>query len=84
MEEKQLKDLVKELKVKNFQFNSIYEFSSSIYSSFNLESIFRIFFSTIMGHIGITRAFFFEEKNKLLEKRGFRFSKNDRNLSLRG
>lgn len=84
MEEKQLKDLVKELKVKNFQFNSIYEFSSSIYSSFNLESIFRIFFSTIMGHIGITRAFFFEEKNKLLEKRGFRFSKNDRKSLVEG
>jgi len=78
MEEKQLKDLVKELKVKNFQFNSIYEFSSSIYSSFNLESIFRIFFSTIMGHMGITRAFFFDEKNKLLEKRGFRFGKNEK------
>lgn len=80
MEEQQLKDLVRELKVKNFQFNSIYEFSSSIYSSFNLESIFRIFFSTIMGHMGITKAFFFEEKNELLEKKGFRFHKSDKEV----
>jgi len=84
MEEKQLKELIRELKVKKFQFNSIYEFSSSIYSSFNLENIFRIYFSTIMGHMGITRAFFLEEKNDLLEKRGFRFHKDDKGVLLKG
>ncbi|MEN8223698.1 MAG: SpoIIE family protein phosphatase, partial [Acidobacteriota bacterium] len=84
MEEKQLKELVKELKVKKFQFNSIYEFSSSIYTSFNLENIFRIYFSTIMGQMGITRAFFLDEKNDLLEKRGFRFHKNDKGVILKG
>ncbi|MCK4890227.1 MAG: SpoIIE family protein phosphatase [Candidatus Aminicenantes bacterium] len=84
MEEKQLKELVKELKVKKFQFNSIYEFSSSIYSSFNLENIFRIYFSTIMGHMGITRAFFLDEKNGLLEKRGFRVQKAEMNVLVKG
>lgn len=83
MEEKQLKELIRELKVKKFQFNSIYEFSSSIYSSFNLESIFRVYFSTIMGQMGITRAFFLDEKNGLLEKRGFRFQKNDKAVLLK-
>ncbi len=82
MEEKQLKELIKDLKVKKFQFNSIYEFSSSIYSSFNLENIFRIYFSTIMGHMGISRAFFLDEKNNLLEKRGFRVHKKDRKVLL--
>lgn len=84
MEEKQLKELVRELKVKKFQFNSIYEFSSSIYSSFNLENIFRIYFSTIMGHMGITRAFFLDERNNLLEKRGFRFNKKDKSILEKG
>lgn len=84
MEEKQLKDLIRELKVKKFQFNSIYEFSSSIYSSFNLENVFRIYLSTIMGHMGITRSLFFDEKNDLLEKRGFRFHENDKSILLNG
>jgi len=84
MEEKQLKELVRELKVKNFQFNSIYEFSSSIYSSFNLENIFRIYFSTIMGHMGITRVFFLDEKYDLLEKRGFRVNRTDKNILTKG
>ena len=83
MEEKQLKELVKELKVKKFQFNSIYEFSSSIYSSFNLENIFRIYFSTIMGQMGISRALFLDEKNDLLEKKGFRFHENDKVVLLK-
>ena len=84
MEEKQLKDLIRELKVKKFQFNSIYEFSSSIYSSFNLENIFRIYFSTIMGHMGITRLFYIDRKNDLLEKRGFRFHKDDKKNIVNG
>jgi len=78
MEGQQLKKLIKELKVKKFQFNSIYEFSSSIYSSFRLDNIFRIFFSTIMGHMGISRIVFIDEKNDIIEKRGFRLGKKDK------
>lgn len=63
--------LKKELARKNFQFNSIYEFSDSIYSSFEVESIIRIFFSTLMGQLGISRLFFMDSENKLFKKRGF-------------
>ena len=84
MEEKRLKELIRELKVKEFQFSSIYEFSSSIYSSFKLESIFRIYFSTLMGHMGISRVFFLDERNDLLEKRGLRFHKNDGAAIIKG
>ncbi len=84
MEEKQLKDLVKELKIKRFQFDSIFEFSSSIYSSFNLDSIFRTYFSTIMGQLGITKTFFLHEKEGLLKKKGIKFLKNDREIIERG
>ncbi len=66
--------LKRELKLKRFQFNAIYEFSESIYSSFQLDNIIRIFFSTLMGQLGISRAFFFDSGNQLFEKRGFKTS----------
>lgn len=64
----------RELKLKEIQFNSIYEFSDSIYSSFTVESIMRIYFSTLMGQLGIPRIFFFDSEHKLFQKRGFRTS----------
>lgn len=84
MEEKQLKDLRRELKLKKIQFNSIYEFSSSIYSSFSLDNIIRIYFSTIMGQMGIMNIFFIDIKNEILEKKGVRFSANDKKILERG
>ncbi len=74
--------LKKELKLKEFQFNSIFEFSESIYTSFRVDNILRIFFSTLMGQLGISRAFIFDAGNKLFHKRGFRPSDDDvKNLS---
>lgn len=64
--------LKKELKLKKFQFNSIFEFSDSIYSAFNLDSVVRIFFSTLMGQLGVSRAFIYDSNNKLFRKRGFK------------
>jgi sigma-B regulation protein RsbU (phosphoserine phosphatase) len=69
--------LKKELALKKIQFNSIYEFSESIYSSFRVENIIRIYFSTLMGQLGIPRVFLYDSENKLFEKRGFQASEND-------
>lgn len=69
-----INSLKKELKLKEFQFNSIFEFSESIYSSFNLDSVVRIFFSTLMGQLGVSRAFIYDSGNKLFRKRGFKSS----------
>ncbi len=74
MEEKKINRLTRELKLKQFQFNSIFEFSESIYSSFQVESIMRIYFSTLMGQLGISRIFFFDSENHIFETRGFRTS----------
>ena len=84
MEEKQLKDLRRELKLKKIQFNSIYEFSSSIYSSFNLDNIMRIYFSTIMARMIITLLIGLDIKKEILEKKGVRFSANDKKILKRG
>ena len=77
MEEKKIDSLKKELKLKQFQFNSIYEFSSSLYSSFDIDSIIRIYFSTLMGQMGISKTFFFDSENNLFRKRGFKLSEDE-------
>ena len=79
MEEKKVTSLKRELKLKEFQFNSIYEFSSSIYSSFRIDNIIRIFFSTLMGQMGVSRAFFFDSENKLFKRKGVKISDADIN-----
>ncbi|MCK4761886.1 MAG: PP2C family protein-serine/threonine phosphatase [Candidatus Aminicenantes bacterium] len=77
MEDTGVIKLKRELKLKRFQFNSIYEFSESIYSSFQLDNILRIYFSTLMGQLGVSRAFFYDSGNKLFEKRGFKAGEDE-------
>jgi serine phosphatase RsbU (regulator of sigma subunit) len=80
MEERQISHLTRELKLKQIQFNSIFEFSESIYSSFHVGSIVRIYFSTLMGQLGISRIFFFDSDNRIFEKRGFRAAEHDQKI----
>jgi sigma-B regulation protein RsbU (phosphoserine phosphatase) len=80
MEERQISHLTRELKLKQIQFNSIFEFSESIYSSFHVDSIVRIYFSTLMGQLGISRIFFFDFDNHIFEKRGFRASEDEQKV----
>lgn len=77
MEEKKVISLKKELALKKFQFNSIYEFSESIYSHFQIENIQRIYFSTLMGQLGVSRIFLLDTENKIFHKRGFRVSDSE-------
>jgi sigma-B regulation protein RsbU (phosphoserine phosphatase) len=80
MEEKKISYLTRELKLKQIQFNSIFEFSESIYSSFQVDNIVRIYFSTLMGQLGISRIFFFDSENHLFEKRGFKTTEEEQTV----
>lgn len=80
MEARKLSTLKRELKLKEFQFNSLYEFSSSIYSSFQIDNVIRIFFSTLMGQLGVSKIFFFNGENTIFRKRGFRFSEHEKKV----
>ncbi|MBN2400573.1 hypothetical protein EH223_09280 [candidate division KSB1 bacterium] len=71
MAENDLKKLQKELKFKKLQLNSIYELSSAIHSSFDIDHVIRIFFSTLMAPLGISRTFFFDHRQAIFRKRGF-------------
>jgi len=70
--DKKIDALIRELKQSKFRFGSIYEFSDSLYSSFDLNHIFRVFFSTLMGQLGVTKLFFFDLNNNLFRKKGIR------------
>ncbi len=80
MEEKDIKLLQKELNLKRFQFNAIYEFASAIHQSFDLESIFSIFFSTLMGQMGISKVFYYDSRNDFYRKRGIGLTEEERKL----
>ncbi|UCH95227.1 MAG: PP2C family protein-serine/threonine phosphatase [Candidatus Aminicenantes bacterium] len=80
MEEKKISHLTRELKLKQIQFNSIFEFSESIYSSFQVDNIIRIYFSTLMGQLGISRIFFLDSENHIFEKKGFRASPDEQTI----
>ncbi len=74
MAENDLKQLQKELKFKKLQLNSIYELSSAIHSSFDIDHVIRIFFSTLMAPLGVSRTFFFDPYLAIFRKRGFSLS----------
>jgi sigma-B regulation protein RsbU (phosphoserine phosphatase) len=77
MAENDLKQLQKELKFKKLQLNSIYELSSAIHSSFDVDHVIRIFFSTLMAPLGVSRAFFFDSTQAIFRKRGFVLSEDE-------
>lgn len=77
MAENDLKQLQKELKFKKLQLNSIYDLSSAIHSQFDIDHVIRIFFSTLMAPLGISRAFFFDQNQAIFRKRGFVLSEEE-------
>jgi len=77
MAESDLKPLQKELKFKKLQLNSIYELSSAIHSSFDIDHVIRIFFSSLMAPLGISRTFFFDQSQAIFRKRGFVLSEEE-------
>ena len=71
MAENGLDELRKDLNFKKLQLNSIYEFSSALHSSSDVDDILRIFFSIVMGPMGISRAFFLDRSAGALRRKGF-------------
>lgn len=80
MAENDIKQLQKELKFKKLQLNSIYELSAAMQSQFDIDHVMRIFFSSLMAPLGISRTFFFDLKQNLFRKRGFILSEAEAQL----
>lgn len=80
MAENDIKRLQKELKFKKLQLNSIYELSSAMQSQFDVDHVMRIFFSSLMAPLGISRTFFFDLSQDLFRKRGFSLSEAEAHL----
>jgi sigma-B regulation protein RsbU (phosphoserine phosphatase) len=80
MAENGLDELRKDLNFKKLQLNSIYEISSVLHSSSGIDDILRIFFSIVMGPMGISRAFFFDRATGALHKKGFHLTPDEASL----
>ncbi len=71
MAESEVRRLQKELQFKKLQLNSIHELTSAMQAQFDVDHVMRIFFSSLMAPLGLSRAFFFDRRHELLRKRGF-------------
>lgn len=71
MAENEIKRLQKQLKFKKLQLSSICELSSAMQAQFDVDHVMRIFFSSLMAPLGVSRAFFFDREHDLFRKRGF-------------
>jgi sigma-B regulation protein RsbU (phosphoserine phosphatase) len=71
MAKSEIKRLQKDLKFKKLQLNSIYELSSALQAQFDVDHVMRLFFSSLMAPLGVSRTFFFDRKQELFRKRGF-------------
>jgi serine phosphatase RsbU (regulator of sigma subunit) len=80
MAEVDIKRLQKELRFKKLQLNSIYELSSALQSQFDIDHVMRIFFSSLMAPLGVSRTFFFDQNQEIFRKRGFVLSDSEAKL----
>jgi len=80
MAESELARLQKELNFKQLQLNSLYELSSAIHSSGDVDHIVRIFFTILMGPLCIPKAFLFDRGRQLFRKKGFALSHSELQL----
>ncbi|MCU0237390.1 MAG: PP2C family protein-serine/threonine phosphatase [Acidobacteria bacterium] len=71
MAESEVRRLQKELQFKKLQLNSIHELTSAMQAQFDVDHVMRIFFSSLMAPLGLSRVFFFDRRHELLRKRGF-------------
>jgi serine phosphatase RsbU (regulator of sigma subunit) len=76
----ELKRLQKELRFKKLQLSSICELSSAMQAQFDVDHVMRIFFSSLMAPLGISRAFYFDRAHDLFRKRGFALTARESQL----
>jgi len=77
MADSEIKRLLKELQFKKLQLNSIYELSSAMQTQFDVDHVMRLFFSSLMAPLGLSRTFFFDRGHDFLRKRGFALSNGE-------
>jgi phosphoserine phosphatase RsbU/P len=74
MAEIELKRLQHELRFRKLQMDSIYELASALQTSQDIDGIMRLFFSVVMGPLGLSRAFFFHREHGVFRKKGYKVS----------
>lgn len=77
MADYEVKRLQRELQFRKLQLNSIHELSSAMQTQFDVDHVMRIFFSSLMAPLGLSRTFFYDRRHDLLRKRGFSLGENE-------
>ena len=70
--------LQREVAFRRFLQNSIYDFSAAIHTSLDPDPIVRIFFSTLMAPMGISKAFLCHRTRQVFRRRGLVISANEK------
>ncbi len=77
MADSEVRRLQRELQFRKLQLNSIHELSSAMQTQFDVDHVMRIFFSSLMAPLGLSRTFFFDRRQDLLRKRGFALAEDE-------
>lgn len=78
MEQHAVESLQRALRFRNIQLADLYEFSSTLHASLELEQILRIFVSTLMGQMGISRLIFWHPGHHIMRVRGCRLDDTEK------
>jgi sigma-B regulation protein RsbU (phosphoserine phosphatase) len=70
MESHALESLQRALRFRDVQLADLYEFSSTLHATLDLEQILRVFVSTLMGQMGISRLIFWHPEHHIMRVRG--------------
>jgi len=74
MESSSLESLQRALRFKDVQLADLYQFSATLHASLDLEQILRVFVSTLMGQMGISRLIFWHPGHQIMRVRGCRLA----------
>lgn len=80
MEQHAVESLQRALRFRNIQLADLYEFSSTLHSSLDLEQILRVFVSTLMGQMGISRLIFWHPEHHIMRVRGCRLDDSEKSI----
>ncbi len=72
MEPSALETLQRALRFKDVQLADLYQFSATLHASLDPEQILRVFVSTLMGQLGISRLIFWHPGHRIMRVRGCR------------
>lgn len=80
MEPPAIESLQRALRFKDIQLGDLYDFSSTLHATLDLDQILRVFASTLMGQMGISRLIFWHPGHGVMRVRGCRLNDEEKKI----